>query len=525
MKDLINMWLTGIFLALFAASSFSCSKAEMPGGDLEVSDSLAHNDVPLIRVYSKNRMQKVLQWGHDIKQENKAPNLTVEACRQIFQNGRFNLLRIPIYANAHNADGTVKRDYLVYSATTENPGQTAQWEVIPAAGDWILLRNLAHEKYLNGFNDNAVEMDTAHQGGSAEWKLVDAGEGSYHLLNREYNKFIKGDDNGNISLVETGNTGVWTQWKLADAGNGRCHLIRKDGKRVITGGGSAYQPVVDAIIRARDNGKPDLYASHKIYDSNDHTTTRNANFGPFYTADGIDVDGFAACINHYMQYIYEQTGESIKYLAPRCELGNHWNADDLVQVVKKLDNPPLIVGPEAAYTINSEKWVTQTAGVTAIRSTHNKEHSPLWPVDAKYDWDGETVGGNGENFSKLFFKLHEALYKGEVTGIVFWGDTHLLNTNEDGNNGRFRRELVDASAYRLIECEKAFNLDRSAIAFETGAENTIKVFYTSTGSVNFVFDRPVDVSSIPQSAKHVTGYSFTMEATGTLNYGSFTVKF
>src|SRR5690606_33653507 len=129
-----------------------------------------------------------------------------------------------------------------------------------------------------------------------------------------------------------------------------------------------------------------------------------------------------------------------------------------VNTVNALKNPPVIAGREAAYADHSEKfWTPAVQGVVAIKSTHNKENSPVWPDNSAFAWDGGTVGGSQNQFMSLFFKLHEAFYKGRVTGIVFWGDTHLNNTPDNGKNGPFRRELVSSSAYHLIGCEASLD--------------------------------------------------------------------
>jgi hypothetical protein len=515
---------------VFTSAALSCQETGMNGKtdnstDSTKEDQAVNSKSYPINIYTQNQMQKITLWGHDIKQKGKAQNLTVAACRQIFQSGEFNLLRIPIYAMAHNADGSVKEDYLISMELTHN--NNAQWEKIPYEGEWFSFKNRTHNKHMKGFKDNALEMDTSRDNShQTQWKLVDAaGDGWFHIENRAYNKYIKGNPNGDISLAETSNRGSWTQWKLVDTGNGYYYIENRAQNKNLKGDGNAYKPIIEAINRAKTNGRPALYASHKIYDSKDQSTFRNANFGPFYSSGSIDVVGFAACIDAYLAYMYDKTGETVKYLAPRCELGNHWTSNDFIQVVNYLTNPPLIVSPEAAYTVNSESFWKDVAHVTDIKSTHNKDNSPLWPSKARYDWDGETVGGDNEKFIKLFYKLNEAFYKGEVTGIVFWGDTHLNNTDDNNNNGSFRRELVKASAYNLIKCDAASGPEGSAIAFQTAEKNEIKIFYSSTEPVVFNFDRKLYSGSIPADASNVTHTSFEMNATGVKDYHSFIIKF
>ncbi|MBC9797176.1 fascin domain-containing protein [Sinomicrobium weinanense] len=512
------------------ASLASCTgMSDEPEGPMVAEYALGMVETDTFLIESEKVKQKITRWGHDIKQGRKARNLTVEACKQLFENGRYNLLRIPIYSNAHNPDGTVREDYLTGLLPTTNSTDNVQWETVHTEGDWFYLKNKAYNKYVRGLNTDAVEIDAVSYTGSwTQWKLVDAGEGWYHIQSKGHpNKHLRGDHQGNITLVNNTNSiGTWTQWKLVDAGNGYHYILNRGQNKYLSGGGNEYDLIIDAINRAKNNGDPDLYASHKIYDNSDHSTDRNANFGPFYTENGIDIRGFSASIDAFMDYIETHTGKTVKYLAPRCELGAHWTPADFIDIVNSLNISPLIVSPEAAYAINGDKfWTSGVQEVTDIKSTHNKENSPQWPLNSKYDWDGETVGGNQENFIKLFFKLHEAFYKGEVTGIVFWGDPHLNNTDDDDNNGPFRRELVAASEYNLLGCSIAKDEDASVIAFATGDENKIKVFYASMKPVYLNFDRNIADSGFPNGTMNKAATSFVMPPTGETHYRSFIVEF
>ncbi|MBC9797170.1 RICIN domain-containing protein [Sinomicrobium weinanense] len=479
-----------------------------------------------MQVNTQNQMQKITQWGHDIKQDNKAANLTVAACQQIFQNGKFNLLRIPIYGQAHNPDGSVKEDYLVRMAPVSVQDNTTKWEIIPAQNDWFYIRNTAYNQYIKGFDDDAVEIaPTTNTGSWTQWKLVDAGDGWSYIKSRGLQKYMRGKSNNAIHLTDATSTGVYTQWKLVDTGDGYRYIENRGHNTYIQAGGNPYEAIVDAINRAKSNGNPDLYASHKIYDSQDFRTYHNVNFGPFYTTNGIDATGFASAIDAFIDYIYAQTGKTIKYLAPRCELGNHWTTDDFIQVVSNLTHSPLIVSPEAANCTNSVDWWPAVSRVTDVKSTHNKELAPDWPAGAEFNWNGETIGGNSEKFYRLINEFNQSFYKGKVTGVVFWGDPHLNNTNEDNNNGPFRRELVEASSYPLVQCDTvSYSYGAAAIAFKTDTADKTKIFYGALGTVNFTFDGILNVSSIPADATGITGSSFIMNATGSQDYRSFTVK-
>jgi len=542
------LWSITILLTMFSLQTLnSCgeetSKLEIPDQtndeeDKGDEDSDYEEKDYTVKVNSKNRKQKITQWGHDIKQLGKAESLTPEACKEIFEDGKFNLLRIPIYANAHKRDGSLKEDYYVRMTKGLSLGEEAiQWELVSTEGEWFHLRNVKFDKYIRAFPPgsgqieppNTLELDIkSYTGNWTQWRLIEAGEGYFHIESRAHERFLRGNDKKDLALVEKESTGNWTQWKLVDAGNGLYYIEKRGSDQYLYGGGSAYALVMAAISNAVNNGNPALFASHKIFDNNDQGTTHNANFGYFYTDEGVDVSGYAQCIDYFLEFIENETGQAVKYLGPRCELGRHWTPESFVEVVNQIgySNRPLIVSPEAAYAINSDKfWTKDVESVTDIKTTHNKEKSPLWPDGSKYDWDAETVGGNQENFILLFFKLHEAFYKGGVTGIVFWGDVHLSQTNDDANNGPFRRELVDASEYHLVEVEKSFSPTKSVIAFETEDENAIKVFYSTTERIEFKFDRSIKKSSVPFGATYVTDSAFEMPETGDRDYGSFRILF
>lgn len=134
-------------------------------------------------------------------------------------------------------------------------------------------------------------------------------------------------------------------------------------------------------------------------------------------------------------------------------------------------------------------------------------------------------GGEGDKFSNLFFKLHEAFYKGGVTGIVFWGDVHLTSTPDGGNNGPFRRELVEASRFPLIRADIASDRDRSVIAFATENPDSVHVFYCATEPIRLEFDRPLNPDGIPREASGITTNGFDMPPTGNTDFGSFILSF
>jgi|GEM_PF-3895351 len=516
-----------VLFLLFILGAQACSKIDKRMYVASKTVDLDPDSVYVANLFPKDQRQLIGMWGHDIKQEGKAENLTVEACQQIFQTGRFNVLRIPFYSAAHNLDGSVRENYLTQLVSNDSVDNTVAWEKIPITGEWFYLKNIAHQKYLRAISDNSVEIeDTTATGNWTQWRLIDAGNGWFHLQSRGFvNKYLSGNNNNEVRMVASTQTGSWTQWKLIDAPNGKYYINNRGLTKRMKGGGNAYTSIIAAINRAIQNGNPDLYASHKIYDSGDFSTSRNSNFGPFYTTSGINTSGFAASIDTFLDYIYAHTGKQVKYLAPRCELGNFWTPENFVSVVNKLSNPPLIVGPEAAHAVNSESfWTPAVQAVVDIKSTHNKENAPLWPDSTMFDWDGETVGGSQGKFISLVFKLHEAFYKGGVTGIVFWGDTHLNNTIDDGDNGPFRRELVAASTYPLIGCQPSSDTAASVIGFETAQSDRFKLFYCSTKTVQFNFDQEIQLSSIPTDAVNITANSFCLPATGSVAYRSFEIE-
>lgn len=520
-----------MFYSITASLIIACTGTDLKDSEdiLTKTQNISLSTLDTFLISSTQKMQKITEWGHDIKQEGNEANLTAGACQQIFENGRFTILRIPIYSNAHNIDGSVRENYKTGLQPMSTSTKQVQWEIIPVEGDWFYLKNKAHNKYARGLNTGILEIDsTSYTGSWTQWKLVDAGDGWYHLQNRGHtNKHLRADNYGNITLNDNTSTGSWTQWKLTDAGNGYSYIINNGQNKYLSGGGNEYDKIIEVINTAKANGDPDLYASHKIYDNTDHSITRNINFGPFYTSNGIDAVGFAASIDSFLDYIQTHTGKSVKYLAPRCELGNHWTPQKFVDVVNNLTHTPLIVSPEAAHAVNGDTfWTTDVQQLTDIKSTHNKENAPQWPLNSEYDWDGETVGGNQDKFISLVFKLHEAFYKGKVTGIIFWGQTHLDNTDDDNNNGPFRRELVAASEYNLVKCSISHNEEAAVIAFATDNPDKIKVFYaSSTNSIRLNFDRDINSSSVPSGASNVMATSFDMPATGNINYESFIVEF
>ncbi|RAV28109.1 fascin domain-containing protein [Sinomicrobium soli] len=525
-----NYHVQSVLCFIIASSLIACAGTDLKDTEdiLNKAQHAGLSTTDTFLISSMDMEQKILEWGHDIKQGGSAAKLTAGACQQIFQNGRFTILRIPIYSNAHNPDGSVRENYNTGLMPLSVSSDEVQWEIIPTDGGWFHLKNKAHNKYARGLNTDVLEIDsTSYTGSWTQWKLVDAGNGWYYLQNRGHtSKHLRADNDGNITLYDNTSTGSWTQWKLTDTGNGYSYITNKGQNKYLSGGGNEYDKIIEVINTAKTNGDPDLYASHKIYDNTDHNTNRNINFGPFYTSNGIDAGGFAASIDAFLDYIQTHTAKTVKYLAPRCELGSHWTPQKFVDVVNNLTHSPLIVSPEAAYAINSDSfWTTDVQNLTDIKSTHNKENSPQWPLNSEYDWDGETVGGNQDNFLSLVFKLHEAFYKGKVTGIVFWGQTHLNNTDDDNNNGPFRRELVAASEYNLVKCSISENEEAAVIAFATDDPDEIKVFYASTEGLTLSFDRSVKSSSVPSEASGITASSFDMPATGKSDYGSFIVEF
>ena len=190
MKNLIST--SGLMLmALFLSLSLftSCDDDLYNETVLSEPDAATTN----VNIYYKQQMHKVTTWGHDIKQGGKAARLTNDACKTLFVNNRFNLLRIPIYCNSHNANGSVKSN-------------------------------------------------------------------------------------------------------------------------------NQYGPIIAAIKRAKNNGNPQLYASVKIYWPEDKSITNNDTWGPFLKSDGlIHATNYAKCLDAYIAYIKQQTGLTVKYLAPVCE--------------------------------------------------------------------------------------------------------------------------------------------------------------------------------------------------------------
>jgi hypothetical protein len=480
-----------------------------------------------LQINTRNQMHKVTKWGHDIKQEGKVYNLTATAAQKIFQNGNFNLLRIPFYCLAHNADGSVKEDYLILLDDTNRQDNTTRWKKITSEGDWFYLKNIQYNKYLKGYDNDYLEIaPTSFNGPWTQWKLVDTGNGWYHLLNRGLNKYIKGLSDTTLELVDTSNTEDYVKWKLIDDGNGNYYIDSKGHNSYLRGDGNAYEPIIEAINIAKVNGDPELLASHKIY-GYDNSTYNNRNYGPFYTTGNLDPVGFASAIDAFLDYIELHTGKTIQYLAPRCELGNDWTTSEFISVVNNLTNTTSIVGPEAAYAINSENWWSSVQSVVDIKSTHNKEGASNWPIGAEFQWNGETIGGNGSEFYEFFNELNQSFYRGKVSGVVFWGDTHLLapGVNETGD---FRHELLDASAYNLVECNSPDITDpASAIAFETNVANQFKVFYSievgTQATLRFNFDGIIDATTLPLGAYEIQTNSFLLDVTSSPAYGSFDI--
>lgn len=483
-----------------------------------------------IHIYTMNQMQKITTWGHDIKQDNKALSLDEAACQKLFRDGSFNLLRIPFYSRAHNIDGTVQEDHLV-SLNREVLDNSSQWEKITTEGDWFGLRNVAHDKYLTGFENGFLEMaSTDLTGDWNEWKLVDTqeGDGWSFLENRAFGTRARGEQSLLLELAPTSNTGSWVQWQLNDVGNGNVHIRNRGLTSNIIGAGNAYGPVINAINFAKANGNPELLASHKIYGY--HKTLGNhPTWGAFLTENGIDEDGFAASIDEFIDYIKLKTGLEIKYLAPRCEQGNDWKPSNFVNIVNKLTHSTIIVGPEGAYTSNSDDWWPTIQSLVDIKATHNKGERPNWPEGSAYDWNGETSGGyNNETFYEFFNELNQSFYKGKVSGVVFWGDTHLLDQQQN-RVSRFRNELLKASEYSLIECN-AVDISNyaAAIAFETADVDQYKIFYSVEyeveGSIRFNFDNELDISMLPQGAYDITKTSFMLDLSSNDFYGSFDVN-
>ncbi|RAV28110.1 fascin domain-containing protein [Sinomicrobium soli] len=518
---------TGIFIAC-SGSDLNETEKTSPIGDENVDLSLKDSFL----ISSMQVVQKITDWGHDIKQDGNAENLTEEACTQIFENGRFNILRIPFYSNAHNPDGSVRDNYKTGLMPLNTSSGEVQWDTISTEGNWFYIENKTFNKRARGIiyttGQSILEIDTtSYMDNWNQWKLVDAGNGWYHIENRGHSgKHLRADNNGNITLTDNTSTGSWTQWKFTDAGNGYFYIANNGQNKYLSGGGNEYDKIIDVINIAKVNGDPDLYASHKIHDHADHSTERNINFGSFYTPNGIDTDGFAASIDAFLDYIQTHTGKTVKYLAPRCELAQHWERAEFIDIVNKLTHSPLIVSPEMSLAGNSDVfWNNDAEQVTDIKATHNKKLTAPWPANSEYDWDGETIGGNQDTFINLVYKLHEAFYKGKVTGIIFWGQTHLNNTDDDNNNGPFRRELVSASAYNLVNCSVAEDPDSAVIAFTTEDPDKVKVFYASTETIHLRFDRDIDNTSVPAEASGITTKGFDIPATGKSDYGSFIIAF
>src|SRR5690606_12769771 len=101
MKRICYLMLTVGLLACFNSVS-ACSKIDKDNPTTSRTIALDSDSVYRAKIFPKSRRQMITTWGHDIKQEGRAANLTVSACRQIFQDGRFNILRIPFYSAAHN---------------------------------------------------------------------------------------------------------------------------------------------------------------------------------------------------------------------------------------------------------------------------------------------------------------------------------------------------------------------------------------------------------------------------------------
>jgi len=518
--------ITIVFFAIVSCQKDEGLLDQHPANHENGSGKLKNSIPPTVNIYSQNQMHKITQLGHDIKQDGKVENLTIDACQQIFETGKFSILRIPMYAMAHNLDGSIRENYLIKMVPADIQETSITYEKIPVDNEWFYLRNIELNKFIKGFDDDLIEMaSTSYTGPWTQWKLVDAGNGWFHIINKGLKKFIRGSDFNRIELVDTTSTGTWTQWKLIDNGNGDFYIKNKGHNTFLKGGGNEYDPIIAAIIRAKNNGNPNLYLSHKRYDSDDFKTYRNSNFGPFYSSSEINASGFADAIDFLVSYIYSNTGKAVTYIGPRCELGSFWDTTKFVEVVNNINSSASIVSPEAAYAINSNSfWSNEIENITDIKSTHNKAKAPDWPNESIYDWNGETIGGNGEELNRLINELNQSFYKGKVSGVVFWGDTHLLNTFDDDNNGPFRRELVDALDNNLVECDATcYEDDGTAIALKTNITNQIKVFYSSSSGTNLTFDGIIDPSSIPADASNVLPNSFVLDATGKDSYRSLSI--
>lgn len=524
MKALVK----SIFLVLIASS---CNDpAQETENELNNIAALTAVNSYQVTITTSEQMQKIQQWGHDIKQEGRVKNLTTQACQEIFAHDNVNLLRIPIYPNAHHGDGSVRENYFVRLGETSIQGNIAKWDTIAASNsNWFHIRNVAHDYYLRGVNYKDIEIDAkSYQGTWTQWRFVDAGNGWFHIERKGTQQYLRGlASNDRVELVDSDQTGSWTQWRFVNAGNDQFYIENKGHSKYLIGDGSQYDPIIAAINRAKVNGGPDLFASHKIYNSKDMGVTRNIEFGPFYTTSGVDVQGYSACLDAFMNYVYDQTGETVKYLAPRCELGNYWTTSSYIQVVNNLQHTPLIVGPEAARAVNSEPfWTNAVAEITDIKSSHNKgqDPPPAWPTSFKCVWNGETAGVTANAINEFIYEMNQSFYNGEVIGVILWGDAHLPNTNDNGKSGPLRRDLITASKYNLVKCDAAASPDAGAIAFETEVQDKFKVFYCSTNTMQFTFDQNLKPGSIPSGASNITSNSFEMAATGTSDYGIFTIE-
>ena len=477
-----------------------------------------------VSVYTQETVQQITGWGHDIKNSYTAYNLINEACQQIFRDGRFNILRIPIYCNAHNADGTFRDNYNVDLEPKTSTGGWVQWKQVPTDGEWFHLESKAHGTYLKGWDDNDAELAaTSNTGHWTQWRLVDAGNGWSFLENRGHSKYLWSGGFA-VELNEKTSDGSWSQWKLTDAGDGWLFIENNGHNKYLQGGGTEYDKIIEAINRVKNNGNADLYASVKIYWPADQSLSRNDTWGPFLKSDGlIHATNYAACIDNYIDFFQAKTGQTVKYVAPICEQSGPVPTYKFKQIVERMNHQPLIIGPEHWGVRGSEEyWDANLAAVVDLTATHNKDHN--WVTGAKYDWNGETKGGSGDEFINLIKELNQSVYEGEVNTIVWWADQHLLNTNDGGNNGPFRRSLIAASEFNPVRCNVAARNSAGVVmAFETANTNEYKVFYAGTESVTINFDIKIEPSSIPASATAISDQSFTMPATGKQSYGEFTV--
>lgn len=478
-----------------------------------------------IQIQSDEPVQKIEEWGHDIKQGYHADRLTVQACQQIFQDSRFNILRIPVYCNAHKSDGSLRRNYLVETAESVENEAIMQWQKVSAEGEWFYLLNKAHEKYLKGWGDDDVELaDTNNQGSWTQWRMIDAGDGWYHIESKGHEKYLRSSGT-DVHLEETSSTGGWTRWKFLDAGDDWFRIESKGHQNYLSGGGSEYDKIIEAINRAKENGRPGLFASVKIYWPEDASTGRNETWGPFLNEDGLlDASRYASACDAYMDHIQEETGQTVDYLAPVCEQTGAVPTTRFRDAAEALKHDPLIVGPEKWGVQGSQQyWDSVLRETVDVRSTHNKDYD--WVPEAIYDWNGETKGGREEEFINFFKELNQSVYEGQVEAVVLWADWHLNNTEDDNRNGPFRRELVEASAYHPVNTTIADkDAEAVAMAFQTGTKNKLKVFYSGLNDVTFNFAEKIDESSLPEEAFGVSGYSFSMPATGDQDYRSFTFE-